>query len=191
LKRVYIASGAGVTVQYIIRKGSACVEAFRDISHLVANFFGDPDRARRSKEVKFYQDIEALISEMQRRKFHVVNAKGHFVPAPPPKKTTKKAVTDDSRRSAIADIFVKGAEEWNSKFEEFIRTTTYDKELGYPLPTSTDKGSDTIPETGTAFDNINNPLIFDSYADLHGDESESGTMGIGALGGGDEFYGVE
>ncbi|KAJ7875119.1 hypothetical protein B0H14DRAFT_2343364 [Mycena olivaceomarginata] len=191
VKRVYIASGAGVTVQYIIRKGSACVEAFRDISHLVANFFGDPDRARRSKEVKFHQDIEALISEMQRRKFHVVNAKGHFVPAPPPKKTTKKAVTDDSRRSAIADIFVKGAEEWNSKFEEFIRTTTYDKELGYPLPTSTDKGSDTIPETGTAFDNINNPLIFDSYADLHGDESESGTMGIGALGGGDEFYGVE
>jgi hypothetical protein len=128
---------------------------------------------------------------MQRRKFHVVNAKGHFVPAPPPKKTTKKAATDDSRRSAIADIFVKGVEEWNSKFEEFIRTTTYDKELGYPLPTSTDKGSDTIPETGTAFDNINNPLIFDSYADLHGDESESGTMGIGALGGGDEFYGVE
>ncbi|KAJ7851228.1 hypothetical protein B0H14DRAFT_2581467 [Mycena olivaceomarginata] len=146
---------------------------------------------RRSKEVKFHQDIEALISEMQRRKFHVVNAKGHFVPAPPPKKTTKKAATDDSRRSAIADIFVKGVEEWNSKFEEFIRTTTYDNELGYPLPTSTDKGSDTIPETGTAFDNINNPLIFDSYADLHGDESESGTMGIGALGGGDEFYGVE
>ncbi|KAJ7837890.1 hypothetical protein B0H14DRAFT_2588977 [Mycena olivaceomarginata] len=188
VKRVYIASGAGVTVQYIIRKGSACVEAFRDISHLAANFFGDPDRARRSKEVKFHQDIEALISEMQRRKFHVINAKGHFVPAPPPKKMTKKAVTDDSPRSAIADIFVKGAEEWNSKFEKFIRTTTYDKELGYPLPTSTDKGSDTIPETGTAFDNTNNPLTFDSYADLHGDERESGTMGIGALGGGDEFY---
>jgi hypothetical protein len=48
---------------------------------------------------------------MQRRKFHVVNAKGHFVPAPPPKKTKKKAVTDDSRRSAIANIFVEGAEE--------------------------------------------------------------------------------
>ncbi|KAJ7367233.1 hypothetical protein DFH08DRAFT_1005503 [Mycena albidolilacea] len=191
IKRVYIASGAGVTVQYIIRKGSACVEAFRDISHLVANFFGDLDCARRSKEVKFYQDIEALISEMQHRKFNVINAKGHFVPAPPPKKTTKKAVTDDSPCSAIADIFVKGAEEWNGKFEEFIRTTTYDKELGYPLPTSMDKGSNTIPETGTAFDNTNNSLTFNSYADLHGDESESGTMGIGALGGGDEFYGVE
>ncbi|KAF8191101.1 hypothetical protein K438DRAFT_1763014 [Mycena galopus ATCC 62051] len=81
-------------------------------------------------KVKFHQDIEALISEMQRRKFYVTDAKGHFVPAPPPKKTTKKAVNDDSRRSAITDIFVKGAEEWNSKFEEFIRTTPYDKELG-------------------------------------------------------------
>jgi hypothetical protein len=60
-----------------------------------------------------------------------------------------------------------------------------------PLRTSTDKGSETIPETGTAFDNTNNLLKFDSCADLHGDESQSGTMGIGALGGGDEFYGVE
>ncbi|KAJ7834341.1 hypothetical protein B0H14DRAFT_3462101 [Mycena olivaceomarginata] len=49
VKRVYIASGAGVTVQYIIHKGSACVEAFRDISHLVANFFGDPNRAGKVK----------------------------------------------------------------------------------------------------------------------------------------------
>jgi hypothetical protein len=97
-------------------------------------------------------------------------------------------VTDDSRRSAIANIFVEGAEEWNSEFEEFIRTTTYDKELGYPLPTSTDKGSETIPENGIAFDNTNNPLTFDGYADLHGDESKSGTMGIGALGGGDELW---
>jgi hypothetical protein len=128
---------------------------------------------------------------MQRRKFHVINTKGHFVPAPPPKKTTKKVATDDSPRSAIADIFVKGAEEWNSKFEEFIRTTTYDKELGYPLPTSTDKGSDTIPETGTAFYNTSNPLTFDSYVDLHGNNDEGESMGIGALGGGDKFYGAE
>ncbi|KAJ7819694.1 hypothetical protein B0H14DRAFT_2600447 [Mycena olivaceomarginata] len=85
VKRVFIASGSGVTIEYIMRKGSACVEAFRDITHLVANFFGDPDRARRSKEVKFNQDIEALDTEMQRRKFHVVSKERHFVPAPPKK----------------------------------------------------------------------------------------------------------
>ncbi|KAF9070833.1 hypothetical protein BDP27DRAFT_1419605 [Rhodocollybia butyracea] len=38
VKRVFIASGSGVTVEYIIDKGSACVEAFHDISHLVAHF---------------------------------------------------------------------------------------------------------------------------------------------------------
>ncbi|KAJ7197913.1 hypothetical protein GGX14DRAFT_503908, partial [Mycena pura] len=131
VKRVYIASGSGVTVQYIIRKGSAAVEAFRDISHMVAHFFGDPDRARKSKEVKFYQDIAALVAEMQRRKFHVLNAKGHLVPAPPPKRTTKKIIpATNIPRSGVADVFVKGAEEWGGKFEEFIRTTTYDKELG-------------------------------------------------------------
>ncbi|KAJ6614111.1 hypothetical protein B0H10DRAFT_1950906 [Mycena sp. CBHHK59/15] len=184
VKRVYIASGSGVTVQYIIQKGSACVEAFRDISHMVANFFGDPDRARRSKEVKFHQDIEALVSEMQRHKFHVISTEGHFVPAPPPKKTTKKTVTPAIPCSAVADVFVKGAEEWSSKFDEFIRSTTYDKELA-------DKGGDTTFDTGTAFDNSTNPLIYDSYADSHGNESESGTTGVGALGGGDEFYGTE
>jgi hypothetical protein len=73
-QRVFIASGSGVTIDYIIRKGSACVEAFRDITHMDVNFFGDPDRAR-SKEVKFNQDLEALVSEMQRRKFHVINTK--------------------------------------------------------------------------------------------------------------------
>ncbi|KAJ7751862.1 hypothetical protein B0H14DRAFT_3896747 [Mycena olivaceomarginata] len=117
--------GSGVTVDYIIRKGSACVEAFRDITHMVANFFGDPDRARRSKEVRFHQDIEALVTEMQRRKFHVVSQDQHFVPAPPKKPP----------RSAIVDVFVKGAEEWNGKFADFIKSTTFDPALGgYPPP---------------------------------------------------------
>jgi hypothetical protein len=56
-QRVFIAQGSGVTMEYIIKKGSACVEAFRDISHIVANFFGDPDSARRHKELKFQEDI--------------------------------------------------------------------------------------------------------------------------------------
>ncbi|KAJ7454208.1 hypothetical protein FB451DRAFT_1184959 [Mycena latifolia] len=195
VKRVYIASGSGVTIQYIIRKGSACVEAFREITHMVANFFGDPDRARRSKEVKFHQDIEALVSEMQRRKFHVVDPKGHFVPAPPKKTTQKKkpnTSTPSTPCSAVVDVFVRGAEEWNGKFDDFIRSTTYDPELGYPLTTAEEQSHDTTLDTNTAFDSTTrNPLTYDSYADLHGDEGEGGTMGVGALGGGDEFHGVE
>ncbi|KAJ7845589.1 hypothetical protein B0H14DRAFT_3683147, partial [Mycena olivaceomarginata] len=133
VKRVFIASGSGVTVEYIIRKGSACVEALRDITHMVANFFGDPDRARRSKEVKFNQDLEALVTEMQRRKFHVVSKERHFVPAPP-RKVRKNASQNpgpsESPRSAIVDVFIKGAEEWNGKFTEFIKSTTFDAALG-------------------------------------------------------------
>ena len=60
-QRVFIAQGSGVTVEYIIQKGSACVEAFHEISHLIANFFGDPDRARRSKEVAFHEDMRVLV----------------------------------------------------------------------------------------------------------------------------------
>ncbi|KAJ7799156.1 hypothetical protein B0H14DRAFT_3788541 [Mycena olivaceomarginata] len=119
VKRVFIASGSGVTVDYIIRKGSAY-------------------RARRSKEVRFHQDIEALVTEMQRRKFHVVSQDQHFVPAPP--KKVRKNASQNTRppeppRSAIVDVFVKGAEEWNGKFADFIKSTTFDPALGgYPPP---------------------------------------------------------
>ncbi|KAJ7491543.1 hypothetical protein B0H11DRAFT_1911797 [Mycena galericulata] len=196
VKRVFIASGSGVTVEYIIRKGSACVEAFRDITHMVANFFGDPDRARRSKEVKFNQDLEALVTEMQRRKFHVVSKDPHFVPAPPknpPKKTPKNPRPPEPPRSAIVDVFVKGAEEWNGKFTEFIRSTTFDPALGgYPPATeSSSSPRDTTLDTNTVFDSLtHNPLTYDSYIDLHGKE-DTGISGLGALGGGGDFDGVE
>jgi hypothetical protein len=105
---------------------------------MVANFFGDPDRVRRHKEVKFNQDLEALVSEMQRRKFHVISTTKHFVPAPPkktPKNPPKNPPPLEAPRSAIVNVFVKGAEEWNGKFMEFIKTTTYDPALGgYPPP---------------------------------------------------------
>ncbi|KAJ7784977.1 hypothetical protein DFH07DRAFT_763594 [Mycena maculata] len=156
VKRVFIASGSGVTVEYIICKGSACVEAFRDITHMVANFFGDPDRVRRSKEVKFNQDLEALVTEMQRRKFHVVSKDPHFVPVPPkkpPKKPPKNPRPPEPPRSAIVDIFVKGAEEWNGKFTEFIKSTTFDPALGgYPPATeSSSSPRDTTLDTNTLY----------------------------------------
>ncbi|KAK6995643.1 hypothetical protein R3P38DRAFT_3425830 [Favolaschia claudopus] len=194
--RVFIASGSGVTIEYIMRKGSACVEAFRDLTHMVANFFGDPDRARKSKEVKFTQDMEALITEMQRRKFHIVSKVPHFVPAPP-KKVRKNAAQNskppEAPRSAIIDVFVKGAEEWNGKFKDFIKSTTFDPALGGYPPAAVTASSprDTTLDTHTVFDNLaRNPLTYDTYTDLH--SSDSGVADIsGALGGGGDFDGVE
>jgi hypothetical protein len=165
---------------------------------MVANFFGDPDRARRSKEVKFEQDIQALVAEMQRRKFHVVNPAGHFVPAPPkklPKKLPKNPGPAEAPRSAIVDVFVKGAEEWNSKFTEFIQSTTYDPALGGYAPaaeSSTGSARDTTLDNNTVFDSLtDNPISADTYLDLHGNEDGDGVAGSGGLGGGNDFDGVE
>lgn len=163
---------------------------------MVANFFGDPDRARRSKEIKFNQDLEALVTEMQRRKFHVVSKDRHFVPAPP--KKARKNASQNTRppeppRSAIVDVFVKGAEEWNGKFREFIKSTTFDPALGGypPVAESSNSGlRDTTLDTNTVFDNLTqNPLTYDSYSDLHG--SDNVTEISGALGGGGDFDGVQ
>ncbi|KAJ6447733.1 hypothetical protein C8R45DRAFT_1115724 [Mycena sanguinolenta] len=57
VKRVHIAKGSGVTIKYIIKKGSACVEALRAVSHQFARTFGFTDCARHHKEVDVTQDL--------------------------------------------------------------------------------------------------------------------------------------
>ncbi|KLO12438.1 hypothetical protein SCHPADRAFT_795811, partial [Schizopora paradoxa] len=62
IKRVFIARGSNVTEDYIMGKGSACVEAFREISDFASKLFGNPERQRRHKEVQFLHDLEALVN---------------------------------------------------------------------------------------------------------------------------------
>jgi hypothetical protein len=132
---------------------------------------------------------------MQRRKFHKISTTKHFVPAPPkkpPKVAPKNPPPVEAQRSAIVDVFVKGAEEWNGKFTEFIKSTTYDPALGgYPPAASSDSGTrDTTLDTGTVFDSTTkNPLTFNGFMDLH--TSEDPAEISGALGGGGDFDGVE
>ena len=114
-QRVFIAQGNGVTVEYIIAKGSTCVEAFRELSHDVARYFGDSDRSRHHKEVAFFEDMRVLVEDMILKGIHVVKA-GRFIPGPSKKEGGTKIV-----QSAIFDIMVAGAEVWhNSKFNEYI-----------------------------------------------------------------------
>ena len=184
-QRVFIASGNGITIEYIMKKGSACVEAFRDMSHLMAHLFGDSDRHRHSKEVAFYEDMRVLVQDMTNRKSHVLAPKQHFVPQMKKKQGGKE-------QSAIVDSMVLGAEIWrNGKFDDYVQTTAWDPEAGYPIRQETDRRRDTRYDTDTAFDNCDtNVLEIDEFVDLHGDENSRGQdrlAGIGALGGGDEF----
>lgn len=126
MQRVFIASENGITIQYIIDKVSACVKAFREISHHVARFFGDPDTTRRHKEVKFQQNMRALVEDMTRKNLQVVHPGGHFMSAPPPKKKRKDSNKPNEPRSAIADVITLGTEIWHDgKLEHFIGNTTY------------------------------------------------------------------
>jgi len=165
-------------VVYIIEKGSACVEAFRDVSELVSKFFGNPDRSRRSKEISFQEDLRVLVEDQERLIMHRETATVRPVLAP--RKATTKNV-NEPEASAIFDGQVAGAEIWlNGKFCEFVKSTTYDPAVGYPI---TDDDRDTRLDSGTVFDNVTNPLEHDSYDDVHGDDD--GTLG--SLAGGGEY----
>ncbi|KAM5539821.1 hypothetical protein V8D89_006634 [Ganoderma adspersum] len=185
VKRVFIASGNGVTIEYIMRKGLACIEAFRNMSHLMAHLFGDLDQHRHLKEVAFYEDMHVLVQDMTNQKLHILAPKQHFVPQMKKKKGGQAC-------SAIVDSMVLGVEIWqNSKFDDYVHTMAWDPEGGYPIGQETDGHHETRYVMDTAFDNCNtNVLEIDKYVDLHGDESTSrkdSLTGIGALGGGDEF----
>ena len=117
---------------------------------------------------------------MERRSIHQNNPKTRPVSAP--RKVSKKNKTEPEV-SAIVDVQVAGAEIWvNGKFADFMRNTTFDPAIGYPI--TTDDHHDTRLNSGTVFDNVVNPLEHDNYEDVHGDE-EDGVAGT--LGGGGEY----
>ncbi|KAJ7933704.1 hypothetical protein B0H13DRAFT_2306538 [Mycena leptocephala] len=135
VKRVNIAKGSGVTIKYITEKGSAPVEAFREVSHQFARTFGFADRARRHKEVDIGQDLRLLTETMMDAQLHVLTPNR---PIYAPLKVNKKGVVASGPRvSAIVDSFDLGAQILNGgKFREFIRTTTWDPAAGYPSLTA-------------------------------------------------------
>ncbi|KAK7016638.1 hypothetical protein R3P38DRAFT_3321050 [Favolaschia claudopus] len=66
VKRVNIAKGSGVTIKYIIEKGSAPPQ--------ICAHFGFADRARRHKEVDVAQDLRLLAETMLHARLHVLTA---------------------------------------------------------------------------------------------------------------------
>ena len=181
-QRVFIAQGSGVTIRYIIKKGSACVEAFWEITHIVSQFFGNRDAARHSKEVAFMEDMRVLVEDQEKHRLHHATSSKHFVPALKPAKAHKKTASEES---AIFDVLVEGAEAWeHGKFKEYLNVTTYDPATGYPI-TEREEANSAWLNNMTAFNNTkDNPLDFESYEDLHVDDDEEG---LGSLGGGGEF----
>jgi hypothetical protein len=147
----------------------------------VARFFGDADRSRRHKEVKFFEDMHVLVDDMVMKNVHVTTP-GQFVPGPSRKEDGVTVIP-----SAIFDVMVAGAEIWqNGKFQEYIRATTYDPALGYPvsdLHSTPDEVQERL-QTGTVFDDIeDNPLAYDSLEDLDDRDISSSYPDMSEIGG--------
>ena len=165
-------------MDYIIKNGSACVEAFCDVSGCVSIFFGNSDQSWRSKEISFHEDLQVLVEDQEHLIMHQETATVHPVLAP--RKVTTKNV-NKPEASVIFNGQVAGAEIWlDGKFCEFVKSTTYDPAVGYPI---TDEDCDTCLNSRTVFNNVTNPLEYDSYDDVHRDDD--GTLG--SLGRGGEY----
>ncbi|KAJ7890896.1 hypothetical protein B0H14DRAFT_3700502 [Mycena olivaceomarginata] len=189
VKRVNIAKGSGVTIKYMIEKGSAPVEAFREVTHQFARTFGFADRARRHKEVDVGQDLRLLTETMLDAQLHILTANR---PVYAPLKVNKKGVVASGPRvSAVVDSFDTGAQALQGgKFSEFIRSTAWDPAAGYPVGASelTPDPNDPLIN-GSVFDRVDtNPLSRDGFNDMDdGDAHNQRFPGLGALGGGLEY----
>lgn len=71
------------------------------------------------------------------------------------------------------------------KFSEYVKQTTYDPAVGYPIEIA--DGSE-APTSGSVFDNADNPLTLTSNASTQDQRDGTDVMGLGGVGGGDGFY---
>ena len=116
----------------------------------MSRFFGNPDRSRRSKEISFQEDLQVLVEDQEKHGLHKKKPKVRTVLAP--HKVSRNKKTEPANVSAIFDTQVSGAEIWlNGKFNEFLKNTTYDPAVGYPI---TPNDHDTRLDSDTAFDEI-------------------------------------
>ncbi|KAF8176951.1 hypothetical protein BJ912DRAFT_857190 [Pholiota molesta] len=187
VKRVFIAKGSGVTIEYIIEKGSACVEVFRKLSHEFSRTFGHADRARQHREVKIDDDLRLLSEDMLKARLHV---KTPNRPIKTTAKVNRKGRVTAPATSSIFDACDAGAQILQSgKFTEFLCTTTWDPALGYTALMDDTQKDPNVLLNGTAYDmDKSNPITGDSFNDIDdGDDFILSYPGLGSLGGGGEF----
>ncbi|EJD34594.1 hypothetical protein AURDEDRAFT_176375 [Auricularia subglabra TFB-10046 SS5] len=123
VKVVHLADGSGTHVDNIIEKGSACVEALRDIALQVSAFVGDSYVHRISREKKVVQDLMILFNVCKQGRLAEIDGSGdRFLPEP-----TKG---DAPPRSKVQSTSSKGYARWNGTFGETLNVTTYDPQLG-------------------------------------------------------------
>lgn len=171
-------------MENIQAKGSSCVEALDSISRATAQFFGARDPYRRHKESKVTKDLQVLIGHLQNNQVHTLKV-GREIRAPLGKQGK------DLMRSGVYDVMTLGHEALaNGAWGDFLKETTYDPALGYPLDTGEEGEQAELPLSDRAFDGQQNPLSYGSVEALqdHMSGSGGGSLGLGGVGGGDDLY---
>lgn len=178
-QRVFIAKGSGVTLDYIVNKGSACVETFRDINHHIAQTFGHADRSRRHREVSIERDVECLCSDLLASRVHTLTANRIILT---PAKFNRQGKQTAPPNRAVKDCWAQGYTYLSSgKFREHMRTSAYDGTAS----NSQDEGADNEPDEPFMQHDEENPLQRDGELDMDdGDGIVSRFPGLGSLGGG-------
>lgn len=159
------------------------MEALDSISRATAQFFGTRDPYRRHKESKVTKDLQVLVAHLQNNHVHTLKA-GREIRAPLGKQGK------DLMRSGVYDVIALGHETLaNGAWSDFLKETTYDPALGYPLESGEEGDESGLPLSDTAFDNQQNPLSYESAEALQDHMSGSGEpLGLGGVGGGDDLY---
>ncbi|KAG9015670.1 hypothetical protein FRB90_004558 [Tulasnella sp. 427] len=183
VKCEHLAEGSGLTVENIKARGSSCVEALDVISRATAQFFGTRDPYRRHKEAKVTKDLQALVGHLQNNQVHSLKI-GRRIRAP----VTKQG--KEVMRSGVYDVISSGFESLTQGgWSDFLKETTYDPALGYPLDTGEGRTESELPLSESAFDNEQNPLTYRTDEALQEHmEGTGANLGLGGVGGGDDLY---
>ncbi|TFY76948.1 hypothetical protein EWM64_g7063 [Hericium alpestre] len=109
IKNMFAALGSGVTMDYIIKKSSACVEVLRRLSHEMTSYFGVADFHRGRREVNIRGDIHALCLDLATHAIHE-QTRERRVPLPATAKPKGRSARypDPKAHTAVRDVLVDG-----------------------------------------------------------------------------------
>lgn len=161
------------------------METLDALSRLVAKFFEGPHCSRRHKESKFHTDMRALVEHLQKHQVHKLTA-GREVFGTGACLSRGLA----AKRTGVFDAMALGAEALSrGKWSEYLKQTTFDPALGYPVDTPEANDQNEAPVTDTCFDKSKNPLSYSSDEAVQGHlDGQGGCTGVGGIGGGDDMY---
>ncbi|ESK89674.1 hypothetical protein Moror_8592 [Moniliophthora roreri MCA 2997] len=175
-KNMFAAHGANASIEFIQKKGLACIEILRKFSTEMSAWFGSTEYSHRHSDVPAESDIQALCVDLESSQVHVFHPEGcHVEPLPSKKPRQKK----NQQLTGVRDTLQDGREMLfdQGMFQQWLTQSLVGEGVDGALRNEDDEDYSLM---NTAFDNSGGMMEVDTLnmddIELIGDQVADGDV---------------